>query len=107
MTLARDPFPLEKWLSRRDRSREPLWDNNDLVGMFGMTEIESGVADVMNKARADGCSLADVRFERADLVSDKDAFDEMRVNGWLVVSGGQYRLDGAAVKRVHKRYPNV
>jgi hypothetical protein len=107
MTPARDPFPPQKWWARRDRSREPLWDFTDLTGMFGMTELEIGVADIMNKARASGCLLADVYFERTDLTSDKDAFRELGAHGWLIQSDGRYRLDGEAVQRVHRRYPNV
>jgi hypothetical protein len=104
---ALDPFQPEKWWSRRDRSREPLWDHTDLVGMFGMAEIECGVADIMNKARANGCALADVRFEQADLTRDSDAFRELLANGWLIAIDGRYRLDGEAVQRVHRRYASV
>jgi len=56
--------------------------------MFGMTELEAGVADVMNKARADGCLLRDVHFDSEDLKSDSDAFRERRAHGWLVESHG-------------------
>ena len=104
---SRDPFPPEKWWSRRDRSREPLWENTDLTGMFGMTEMEVGIADVMNKARADGCLLSDVHFSAEDLTSDRDAFRELLAHGWLVESHGRYRLIAAAVSRVQGRFPNV
>lgn len=103
---ARDPFPPEKWWSRRDRCRKPQWDHSDLSSMFGMCEIEVGVAEVMNKACADGCLLADVHFDKADF-SDADAFAELRGHGWLVESHGRFRLDPEAVARVHRRYPNV
>lgn len=106
MKLARDPFPHQKWWSRRERCLEPKWDHTDLTGMFGMAEIEVGVADIMNKARGDGCLLADVHFESADL-SDNDAFRELLANGWIVANRGRYRLDAEAVQRVHRRYKNV
>lgn len=105
-TPSRDPFPPEKWWSRQDRSREPLWDHSDLSSMFGMAELEIGVADIMNKARADCCLLRDVHFGPEDL-SDGDAFRELLTHGWLVESHGLYRLDGQAVTRVHRSFPNV
>lgn len=105
---ARDPFPPQKWWSRRDRCQEPKWDHSDLCGMFGMAEMETGVADIMNKARADGRLLAEVDFDSADITSDSDAFRELFDHGWIVETDhGRFRLDPEAVQRVHRRYPNV
>lgn len=84
------------------------FSSTDFVGMFGMTEMEIGIADIVNKAKDDGCLLAHVHFGPEDLVSDSDAFRELRDHGWLVPSDhGRYRLDEAAVQRVQRRFPNV
>jgi len=80
---------------------------DDFVGMFGMTEMECGIADIMNKAKDDCCLLPDVHFDQGDIKSDSDAFAELLAHGWLIESHGRYRLSDEAVRRIHRRYPNV
>jgi hypothetical protein len=98
---------IERWIRRDDRSQAPKWRNTDFVSMFGMCEMESGIADIVNKAEADGCLVRDVHFDAGDLKSDSDAFRELRDHGWLVESLGRFKLNEAAVVRIHRRYPNV
>lgn len=88
------------------RDRE-VWWHADFVGMFGMTEMECGVADIVNKARAEGLPLIDVQFTAADLTSDSDAFRELQANSWLVPSPRGYRLHHTAVRRIHLRFPKL
>lgn len=83
------------------------FDFLDLTSMFGMSEIESGIADIINKAKDDGCLLRDVHFDKGDIKSDCDAFREMLAHGWLVESHGRYKLEEEAVRRVHRRFSNV
>jgi hypothetical protein len=80
---------------------------NDFVSTFGMCEMEVGIADIVNKAKDDGCLVADVHFDKGDLKSDTDAFSELLAHGWLVESHGRYKLDGEAVRRIHRRFPNL
>jgi hypothetical protein len=105
--MAEHKFTAEQWMNRKDRSREPLFSFRDFTSMFGMTEMESGVADICNKAKSERCKLRDVRFTRADLTSDRDAFRELLHYGWIIECGGQYRLKAEAVHRVHKRHPHL
>lgn len=105
--MPKHEFTAEQWMRRSDRSRAPRFSFNDFVGMFGMTEMECGIADIANKALDDGCLVRNVHFDRADLKSDSDAFTELRMHGWLEESHGRYKLAEAAVDRIHRRYPNV
>ena len=100
-------FTIDQWMRREDRSQAPRFSFRDFTGMFGMTEIECGIADICNKAKDDGCLLADVHFDQADTKSDSDAFGELRAYGWVVESHGRYKLDAEAVRRVQRRHPNL
>jgi len=100
-------FTIEQWMRREDRSREPVFLFTDFGSMFGMAEMEIGIADIANKARGDGCLIADVHFDESDLKGDDDAFRELRVHGWIVESRGRYKLDVEAVNRIHRRFPNL
>lgn len=80
---------------------------DDFVGMFGMTEMEAGIADIVNKAKDASCPLRDFHFSAADLTSDRDAFHELRMHGWLVASYGKFKLNERAVDRIHRRFPSV
>lgn len=100
-------FTIEQWMNREDRSRAPIWLFTDFSSMFGMAEMEVGIADIMNKAKDDGCLVADVHFDEGDLKSDSDAFRELKAHGWLVESHGRYKLDSEAVRRIHRRFPNA
>jgi len=79
---------------------------SQFCSMFGKTEIECGVAEVVNKSMWDGCKLADVHFDKGDF-KEPALFDYLQRYDWLTESHGKYRLDAAAVKRVHQRYPNL
>lgn len=103
--MSEHEFTIEQWMRRKDRSREPVFAFDDFSGMFGMAEMESGIADICNKAKSERCRLRDVRFDQADLKSDSDAFRELLNYGWIEPSGGRYRLYGAAITRIHKRHP--
>lgn len=80
---------------------EPL---TELVGMFGMTEIEQGVARFIAKARRERLALADVMM-RAEEFAERDELAALKEYGWVTPSGPGYVLIPEAVQRVQRRYP--
>ena len=100
-------FTIEQWMKREDRSQAPQFSFMDFTGMFGENEMECGIADICNKAKDDGCLLANVYFDESDLKSDRDAFRELHSYGWIIESHGRYKLDNETVRRVHHRHPHL
>lgn len=98
-------FTIEQWMRREDRSQAPVFLFTDFSSMFGMSEMESGIADICNKAKSTRVPLRRVTFTQADVVSDRDAFRELLAHGWIIESGNRYRLSAEAIARVHKRHP--
>lgn len=82
-------------------------DFNDLAGLFGMMEMEAGIADLLNLSCERGVKLSELCFLPEDLTSDRDAFEELRENGWLMETVNGYRLISAAVARVRTRFPEA
>jgi hypothetical protein len=83
------------------------WGFDDFTRMFGMNEIEAGMAVILNKAEDHSLTLEQVTFTAADF-KDHWEFRELQGHGWLdIASNGEYKLCAEAIARIRKRHPKA
>lgn len=83
---------------------------NCFSGLMGEHEMECACAVIVNRAREKGVKVDVLIIRREDfnpVTYDRDGFDDLLRNGWLLSRGEGYVIDPQLAQRIRSRIPSA